>query len=174
MMALIALLFASSFGEDEVLARSAEFPETYREAVQQLIGSLPDDVETEFAQTPYYELVRYHFSLGMSVRNSMGLWEPSSSLHQWFEQKGISHPDGMSGKITRGAWLIMNNCALDLDYPLSAVFSDPDGQSVLVNDLPEGAWRDLPPAEMICPRGAPLGESPYQFGDETTSEEIEQ
>ena len=44
------------------------------------------------------ETVKYHFGLGTWMRNNWGLWG-GSRLQKYFEDRGVYHPDGMSGKL---------------------------------------------------------------------------
>lgn len=44
------------------------------------------------------ETVSQHLGLGMSIRNEWGLWS-DSTLSKWFNERGIFHPDDMSGII---------------------------------------------------------------------------
>lgn len=42
------------------------------------------------------DMISYHLSLGMWIRNNWGLWG-GSRLQKYFMDRGISHPDNMSG-----------------------------------------------------------------------------
>lgn len=43
---------------------------------------------------------RVHFTLGMQIRNSFGLWQPKTQIHQWFVKTyGLDHADDMSSII---------------------------------------------------------------------------
>jgi hypothetical protein len=44
------------------------------------------------------DMIEYHFSVGMRIRNDWGLWG-SSRLQKYFSNKRIKHPDDMSGVI---------------------------------------------------------------------------
>lgn len=48
-----------------------------------------------------------HFSLGMWIRNNWGLWG-GSRLQQYFFDKKVDHPDGMSGEILRAYYNWLN------------------------------------------------------------------
>lgn len=41
----------------------------------------------------------YHFSLGMHIRNTWGLWKGGNDLTNYFNSIGIYHADDMSGMI---------------------------------------------------------------------------
>lgn len=55
--------------------------------------------ENKITITPESEMIEYHFGLGMWMRNNWGLWRGKSRLLPFFEAKGITHPDEMSGYI---------------------------------------------------------------------------
>lgn len=42
---------------------------------------------------------KYHFNLGMHLRNEWGLWDQKSELYKYFAAMGLFHPDDMSGVI---------------------------------------------------------------------------
>ena len=46
------------------------------------------------------EMSKYHFGFGMYLRNNWGLWG-GSRLQKYFFDRGISHPDNMSGIILK-------------------------------------------------------------------------
>lgn len=54
-----------------------------------------------------------HFSVGMHMRNTWGLWH-NSVLAQWFKRRGIYHADDMSGIILDSFWRTINNKPVDL------------------------------------------------------------
>lgn len=49
------------------------------------------------------DMIQYHRSLGMWMRNNWGLWS-GSRLKQYFNNLGIHHPDDMSGIILDSFW----------------------------------------------------------------------
>jgi hypothetical protein len=61
-----------------------------------------------------HEMIRYHFGLGMWMRNNWGLWS-GSRLSRSFNEKGIHHPDDMSGIILNSFWRHLNNKPIQLD-----------------------------------------------------------
>ncbi len=54
------------------------------------------------------DMMQYHFSAGLWMRNNWGLWQ-GSQLRDWFYDKGIYHPDDMSGIILDSYWRYLNN-----------------------------------------------------------------
>lgn len=60
------------------------------------------------------DMVRHHFGLGMWMRNNWGLWG-GSRLSKWFNDRGIRHPDDMSGIILTSFWRHLNDRPTELD-----------------------------------------------------------
>ena len=58
--------------------------------------------------------VESHLGLGMQLRNNWGLWS-GSRLKCYFEYKGISHPDHMSGIIIHTYSMRLNNQRINED-----------------------------------------------------------
>ncbi|NOR86056.1 MAG: hypothetical protein GQ527_00460 [Bacteroidales bacterium] len=56
----------------------------------------------------------YHFGLGTWLRNNWGLWK-GSRLHLYFEKKGVTHPDNMSGIILNSYFHLLNHETIDLN-----------------------------------------------------------
>jgi hypothetical protein len=57
---------------------------------------------------------RYHFNLGMYLRNRWGLWR-DSRLSKFFNKLGIKHTDDMSGIILTSFWRHLNNKDIKLN-----------------------------------------------------------
>jgi hypothetical protein len=55
-----------------------------------------------------------HFNLGIWMRNNWGLWK-GSRLYQFFKEKGLSHPDDMSGTILISYHRKLNNRDIELE-----------------------------------------------------------
>ena len=60
------------------------------------------------------ELAEYHMGLGRWMRNSWGLWS-GSRLQQYFLNKGVHHPDNMSGIIILAYNKYLNGESVDID-----------------------------------------------------------
>ena len=60
------------------------------------------------------DMVRYHMGLGLWIRNNWGLWG-GSRLQKYFADKGIHHPDDMSG-IVLDHYYDMSGIVLDHYY----------------------------------------------------------
>ena len=108
--------------------------------------TLPEDIATS----------RLHFGLGMWIRNNWGLWR-NSELKKYFLDKGIGHPDVMSGIIFTSYHRYLNKQPIDLEgqiklyqdfqkgmvqkgdtvfFPKDLFYSTPD--SVLIKYFPIG------------------------------------
>lgn len=73
-----------------------KIPETLEEAVEILISKNSFDI----ARLKKEDMVKYHFSVGMNIRNAWGLWKEDSTLHGHFKERfGLFHADDMSGLI---------------------------------------------------------------------------
>jgi hypothetical protein len=66
--------------------------------------TLPEDIAAS----------RLHRGLGMWIRNNWGLWR-NSELKQFFLDKGVGHPDDMSGIILTSYHRYLNSKPIDLD-----------------------------------------------------------
>ncbi|MBN1570409.1 MAG: sel1 repeat family protein [Acidobacteria bacterium] len=59
------------------------------------------------------DMIEYHFSLGMWMRNQWGLWG-NGPLAKYFEKMGLHHPDDMSGVILTTFWRHLNQKPLNV------------------------------------------------------------
>lgn len=55
-----------------------------------------------------------HFGLGLFIRNNWALWK-GSRLYIFFKQKGITHPDDMSGIILKSYYRNLNGIDINID-----------------------------------------------------------
>jgi hypothetical protein len=67
------------------------------------------------------DMIQYHFTLGMHLRNRWGLWS-GSRLAKWFKNKGVSHPDDMSGIVLTSFWRHLNSRPIALDEQIKKWF----------------------------------------------------
>ena len=63
-----------------------------------------------------FEIYKYHHTLGMALRNRWGLWQ-GSKLYKYFKNRGINHPDDMSGILMEAYWCYLNDSTFR--YPFS-------------------------------------------------------
>jgi len=64
--------------------------------------------------------IHFHHGLGTSLRNCWGLWAGGSALGKWFNQKGIQHPDDMSGIILTSFHRRLHKKPIDLDAQIKS------------------------------------------------------
>ena len=84
---------------------------------------LSPEVKREIRESAKDETVRYHLGIGMGIRNEWGLWG-GSELARWFNAKGVSHPDAMSGIILTSYWRRVHGLPLDVEGQIRAVQAD--------------------------------------------------
>lgn len=114
---IVFLLFAAgllTFGpvRDSVFAQEQQpitIPNDLDEAHADLLRRLPKETIEEMKSGTEDDMIKYHFGLGMWMRNNWGLWQGGSSLAAYFNQLGIFHPDDMSGTILDTFWCKLNN-----------------------------------------------------------------
>ncbi len=82
-------------------------------------GLSAEDLET-LRSTPEYDLGRFHFGVGIWMRNNWGLLE-ESPLARTFEQMGVYEPDDMSEMILRSFWQRLNGLPLTIERDAAAV-----------------------------------------------------
>ena len=84
------------------------YPVSTFEEVVELTASYE---QANFSEEPFY-----HHSGGMAMRNSFGLWDQNSPLHQdMLRRFGICHADDMSGMISKAADAILTNHPYDAE-----------------------------------------------------------
>lgn len=82
---------------------NTRFPKTLDEAVKYLIATLDQDVKDIYKRTQRHNLVNYHFSLGMYIRNQFGLWAGNYDLLKSCGSEDM-HPDDASMIIIQELW----------------------------------------------------------------------
>jgi hypothetical protein len=82
----------------------ANVPATLAEAHTALERMLSPQTLAEIDAMPSEnEMIKYHFSLGLNIRNGWGLWA-GSPLAKYMQGLGFTHPDNMSGVILETFW----------------------------------------------------------------------
>jgi len=89
-------------------------PNNLKECFLELENSLTPEFIDEIRQGTEVDVNQFHHSLGMFLRNNWGLWK-GSPLSEWFNEKGIHHPDDMSGIIFDSFWRHLNNKPIKLE-----------------------------------------------------------
>jgi len=59
---------------------TTDWPSILTEAVDRLMSTMTADELTALRDTPKCSLILYHFSLGMYIRNTFGLWQGNDDL----------------------------------------------------------------------------------------------
>ncbi len=102
------------------LREARPVPRTLEESLVFLENGLTaEDVET-LRSTGEHDLGRYHFGIGIWIRNNWGLLE-ESPLARTFEQMGVYEPDAMSEMILRSFWQRLNGLPLTIERDAAAV-----------------------------------------------------
>ena len=88
-------------------------PKDLNDCFFELERLLPNSEIGKIKNSTESEMIKYHLGLGMWIRNNWGLWR-GSQLSKWFNEKGIYHPDDMSGIILDSFWRHLNKKPISL------------------------------------------------------------
>lgn len=99
---------------DKAAPHGVYVPKDLEDAFAELKRALHPKMVEIMKTAPEKEMIQYHFGLGMWMRNNWGLWG-GSRLASWFNERGICHPDDMSGIILDSFWRHLNAQPLRLD-----------------------------------------------------------
>lgn len=89
-------------------------PKDLDDCFAELKKVLPKKILDEMAKGSEEDMIRYHHGLGTWLRNNWGLWK-GSRLSKWFNDRGIFHPDDMSGIIFDSFWRHLHDKPIKLD-----------------------------------------------------------
>jgi hypothetical protein len=65
-------------------------------AIQSILKRIPTGDQIDFMNMTEEQFTEgAHFSLGVDIRNDLGLWKPNSALATWFASNGVAEPDDM-------------------------------------------------------------------------------
>lgn len=78
-----------------------KMPDTVEKAIDILKSVLTEEQKEELAKTKKKDLINYHFTLGMWIRNNFGLWQKNSPLRDDLE---VDHPDDASMEMIERLW----------------------------------------------------------------------
>lgn len=78
-------------------------PLDIEDAIRELNRMLPHGLIEEMRAGSQWQMLRYHLSVGMWIRNNWGLWQ-GSRLQDYFTSRGVFHPDDMSSIILNSYW----------------------------------------------------------------------
>ncbi|WP_139920451.1 DUF6794 domain-containing protein [Hymenobacter sp. DG01] len=88
-------------------------PRNLADSFVQLDKMLAEPIKEQLRHPdPEYGLAKFHFGLGLWMRNNWGLWG-DSRLQQYFEELNITHPDDMSGVLLKSYSDYLNGKPLD-------------------------------------------------------------
>ena len=60
-----------------------------------------------------------HFSMGVNIRNDLGVWKENSPLRAWFTSNGVVDPDDMIEIILACVYRVIMAKDIDLDGQLA-------------------------------------------------------
>jgi hypothetical protein len=107
---LLYLSFCSLYPQDTPIS----VPKDLNGCFSALETLLSEESKLQILNMEESEIFSLHFGLGMWIRNNWGLWK-GSDLSVWFNDRGIYHPDDMSGIILRSYWLQMHGKPLEFE-----------------------------------------------------------
>jgi hypothetical protein len=100
--------------DGQIEAHQVYIPKDLDDCIAKLEKLLSKKTIAEMKSGPERDMAMYHHGLGMWIRNKWGLWK-GSRLSKWFNEKGIRHPDDMSGIILDSFWRHLNKEPIKLD-----------------------------------------------------------
>jgi hypothetical protein len=102
----------------QIKAHQVYIPKDLDECFAQLEKLLSKKTIAKMKSGPEGDMALYHHGLGMWMRNKWGLWK-GSRLKKWFNDKGIRHPDDMSGIILDSFWRHLNKKRIKLEEQIA-------------------------------------------------------
>ncbi len=81
--------------------KDSNYPKTAEEAARLVLDKLTNDEKHHLQDAKRESLIHFHFSLGTTIRNKLGLWHGNEAL---LKSSGCDHPDDCSMKIIERAW----------------------------------------------------------------------
>ena len=97
--------------------KPVRIPENLEDCFSVLSEVMTGKTLEDFKMADEEDLIRYHFSLGMWIRNNFGLWT-GSHLAQFFIDLGIFDADEMSGVIILSFHRMINDKEIRLKEQL--------------------------------------------------------
>ena len=89
-------------------------PKTLDDAMMALNSMLSEKEEEFIMSNDESAMIQYHHTIGRTIRNKWGFWT-KSELKTWFNDKGIVHPDDMSGILMKSFWRFKHDKPLKLN-----------------------------------------------------------
>lgn len=106
--------FPVCVAEETKKNHEGDIPKDLDDCFDQLKKKLKPEDLAKMKSGTEEDMIQYHFGLGMWMRNNWGL-RKGGRLATWFNDKGIHHPDDMSGIILDSFWRHLNAKPIDLD-----------------------------------------------------------
>lgn len=92
------------------LANLPHWPKSKAEAVAVLSQKMDQHSLEELASTSKSDLIgKYHFGLGLYIRNAFGIWRGNKDLWEDLTHGKPTHPDDLSGIIIEALWEDLNS-----------------------------------------------------------------
>jgi hypothetical protein len=132
----LASLASAKSGKDDCkgVPSASSPPRTLNQALDTLLAKLPPETIADIQQSSEADMVEYHFTLGLSIRNCWGLWS-GGPLYSHFHKLGLFHPDDMSAIILTSLWRRIHGQPLEIAGQIKEyqeywrVSRDPDPKS---------------------------------------------
>jgi hypothetical protein len=118
------LLFASALALSVISVSSSTaktmdlglgIPKNLSDSVTRLKEVLPKKILDDIKAAPENGIWKFNSSVGAKIRNSWFYGHSRDQLAAWFFNKGIHHPDHMTGIILRALRADLNGSFFDLD-----------------------------------------------------------
>lgn len=113
----IQTTYKRAYSPPDAITRFPEQPQTLEEAFVVLEQIFAKEELQRFRESSEEELSLYHFTWGMLMRSTFGLWR-GSALSHYFNELGIRHADHMSGIIVATFWRHLHGEPLRFDEVL--------------------------------------------------------
>lgn len=137
--------------EKNIVADSIDgvfIPTDLNSCMQQLDKLLDEELKEEIrSKTSEEDLSEYHMGLGRWLRNNWNLWG-GSRLGTYFIEKGVNHPDYMSGIILSAYHAYLTNGSVNGDEYINKAIEEQRKFEQMMNEQQSVAFE---PAEPIDP-----------------------
>lgn len=98
--------------ENEKPVSESESPVTCEGAIKKIAKKLDADSIKTLRNTKKEDLIKFHMSWGMGIRNSYGLWSKNSPIRKSCAEsigEQDMHPDSASEVIIEGVWKVVHS-----------------------------------------------------------------
>jgi hypothetical protein len=85
--------------------------DTYEGVVADIVANLDDESKARLRSTSKEDLIQFHLSWGMGIRNNYKFWSNKKLLESCDKQRGyvgFIHPDDASVIVMQGVWEVVN------------------------------------------------------------------